>query len=114
MEYGFESNIIERKAFLLMLAFGFASTGILVFQVGFQFYYFRSIASSAEFFVAFGVLINAYSFLVNPVLLFVAFYKVCGRNFSGKTASTLTYLGSSVGGIVGMGCRGRSFCLDYC
>jgi hypothetical protein len=116
MEYRFGHGVFERKAFLLMLFFGFAGTGITVFEVGFQSYLLRSLSGSASFQLtaaAFGLLMNGYSFLVNPVLLFVAFYRICGRDFSDRAASTLisVVLGVVVGAVFGWVVVGGVFAL---
>lgn len=101
MEGKFERNLFESNAFLLMILFGF--TGMALYQFGnappiyMSFYYeFYSIQN-------FSLLIHGYSFLLNPVLLFVAFYRVCGRNVPEKAASTIISLvvGTIVGTVIG-------------
>jgi len=71
MDHIFEQNFLERKTFPLMLAFGFASTAMNVFHIGFEFYLGRTLSFNSS--SAFGLLMSEYSFLLNPVLLFIAF-----------------------------------------
>jgi hypothetical protein len=113
MEYRSGHSVFEGKAFLLMLFFGFASTGMTVFTVGFQYYLLRFVGSRALTVGVFSVLLNGYSFLVNPVLLFVAFYRICGRNLLEKPAATLisVVLGSVAGAIIGWFVVGGIFAL---
>lgn len=116
MDLVFEQGILERKAFLLMLFFGSVGTGLGVFEVGFQFYLFQMRNGLANFSLtslAFSLLMNKYSFLLNPVLLFVAFYKVCGSQFLHRPARTLisAILGATIGPVLGWAVVGGAFAL---
>lgn len=99
MENRFGRSVLDAKAFLLMLVFGFVGSGLILFRLGFQVYGHLSAVESATF----GVLMNGYAFLVNPVLAFVMFYRFCGRSFMEKAASTLisVVLGAVVGAVIG-------------
>jgi hypothetical protein len=98
MEYRFGHSIFERKAFLLMLFFGFASTGITVFEDYLIMYSLRGVILGTWLY-----LIYWYLFLVSPVLLFIAFYRFCGRSFLERVASTLisVILGEVLGIVFG-------------
>jgi hypothetical protein len=92
-------NLFERKTFLLMFLFGFASV---------VFYAFNFVLPLALNLYAIGIeiyfyLMRGYSFLLSPVLLFIAFYRVCGRNIPESVASTVisVFVGSIVGTVVG-------------
>jgi hypothetical protein len=97
MEGKFERNLFESKAFVLMLVFAFAGMAVLQLEVSAPLYL------SPHSFALFFYLVRGYSFLLNPVLLFIAFYRICGRNIPEKTASTAISLaaGSIVGSLVG-------------
>jgi hypothetical protein len=105
MEHQVGSDFFEEKAFLLMLLFGFAVASILQVQ------YFIPVLYGflgARMIGNLYVVIYWYSFLVNPMLLFVAFYRLCGQDFAERTASMMIsiVLGAAfgaIGGWVGMG-----------
>ena len=102
MNQVFEQNFLERKTSLLMLTFGFASTAMNVFRISFQVYLSRTLAFNSS--SAFGLLMNEYSFLLSPVLLFIAFYKICGRTSSERFAGALIslILGVVLGAVLGL------------
>jgi hypothetical protein len=94
MEAKFGRNPFESKALLLMILFGFAGMALLQFENAPSVY--TAYSGSPFAFVLYG-----YSYLLNPVLLFIAFYRVCDRNLPEKAASTIISL--VFGTIVGMG-----------
>jgi hypothetical protein len=102
MEGGFERGIFEAKALLLMLLFGFAGMALLQFEYAVALYgsFFGQGSFGLENFF---LLIQAYSYLLNPVLLFIAFYRICGKNVPTKAASTIISLvvGTVVGALIG-------------
>jgi hypothetical protein len=101
MEPKFERNIFESKAFLLMILFGFAGT------VLFQFENAPSVTTPYNG-SPFGLVMYGYSYLLNPVLLFIALYRFCDRNLPAKAASTIISLvfGTIAGMIIGWLCVG--------
>lgn len=112
MEGGLERGIFEAKAFLLMLLFGFAGMALLQFEYALAFYgtlFGQGSLSLQNFFL----LMQAYSYLLNPVLLFIAFYRICGKNVPTKTASTIISLvvGTVVGALIGWLVVGGLFAL---
>jgi hypothetical protein len=94
MEAKFGRNPFESKALLLMILFGFAGMALLQFENAPSVYV--PYAGSP-----FSLVILGYSYLLNPVLLFIAFYRVCDRNLPEKAASTIISL--VFGTVVGMG-----------
>jgi hypothetical protein len=99
MEAKFERNPFESKALLLMILFGFAGMALLQFENAPSVYTFYT-GSSTDY-RNFSLVMYGYSYLLNPVLLFIAFYRVCDRNLPDKAASTIISL--VFGTIVGMG-----------
>lgn len=94
MEAKFERNPFESKALLLMILFGFAGMALLQFENAQAVY--TPFAGSP-----FSLVMYGYSYLLNPVLLFIAFYRVCDRNLPEKAASTVISI--VFGTVVGMG-----------
>ena len=99
MEQRFEPRILEVRAFVLMLLFGFAATVI---------YYLRTIWIVTLHFPSYQLqvlvyLTQYYSYFLSPVLLFICFYELCGRNIPERTASTIIsiVLGDLAGFVVG-------------
>lgn len=94
MEANFERNLFESKALLLMILFGFAGMVLLQFENAPSVY--ASYAGSP-----FSLVMYGYSYLVNPVLLFIAFYRIYDRNLPEKAASTI--ISVVLGTIAGVG-----------
>jgi hypothetical protein len=99
MEAKFERNPFESKALLLMILFGFAGMALLQFENAPSVY--TPFTGSSTDYHNFSLVLYGYSYLLNPVLLFIAFYRVCGRNLPEKAASTIISL--VFGTVVGMG-----------
>jgi len=99
MEAKFERNPFESKALLLMILFGFAGMALLQFENAPSVY--TSYTGSSTDYNNFLYVMYGYSYLLNPVLLFIAFYRVCDRNLPEKAASTIISL--VFGTLVGMG-----------
>jgi hypothetical protein len=89
MEKRFEPKILENRAFVLMFLFGFA--GIVI-------YYLEEILMVTLRFPTYHLqvliiyLTQGYAYLLSPVILFISFYKLCGRNIPERMASTLISL----------------------
>lgn len=99
MEAKFERNPFESKALLLMILFGFAGMALLQFENAPSVY--SPYTGSSTDYQKFSLAMYGYSYLLNPVLLFIAFYRVCDRNLPEKAASTIISL--VFGTIIGMG-----------
>jgi hypothetical protein len=99
MEAKFERNLFESKALLLMILFGFAGMALLQFENAPSVY--TPYTGSSTDYRSFSLVMYGYAYLLNPVLLFIAFYRVCGKNLPEKAASTVISL--FFGTIVGMG-----------
>jgi hypothetical protein len=99
MEQRFEPRVLEVRAFVLMFLFGFASISILYLQR----ILFVLLLSSSRQLQLLVYMMQVYMYLLSPVLLFVAFYELCGRNIPERIASTLisVILGGLVGIVVG-------------
>ena len=99
-----EANILEGKVFLLMFIFSFASVVMRYFQV----FYLAYVHDQVQFSI-FSMILSAYSFLLIPVLMFIAFYHLCGRWFPAKPASVIisvvvgSLVGTWIGGLLASG-----------
>jgi hypothetical protein len=98
MEVKAERNLFESKALLLMILFGFAFMVLLQFENASV---YTSYTGSLADYQKLSFMMNVYSYLLNPVLLFIAFYRVCNRNLPGEAASTV--ISVVFGTIAGMG-----------
>lgn len=98
MGHKVEANILERKVFLLMFIFSFANVVMHYFRV----FYLTYVHDHVRFSV-FSMILSAYSFLLVPVLMFIAFYYICDRGFPERPASVVISLvaGSLVGTWIG-------------
>jgi hypothetical protein len=98
MEDRFEPNLLEIKAFSWMLLFGLVDTIIYYLQINLP-YFLNALQLSSYPFVISIILFNEYSYFFHPILMFIVFYFVCGRNFPDKAASTLiSFIGGNLTG----------------
>jgi len=99
MERKFEPNVLEVKAFALMLFLAIARMIIYYLRSTLPLYFIPSSVGYGLF----SVMITAYWFLLNPVLMFLAFYRVCGQNFPEKAGSSIVSFvaGSLAGQVIG-------------
>jgi hypothetical protein len=101
MQDGFESNLLEIKAFSWMLLFGLIDTIIYYLQINLPYF----LEDSYPFVISI-IFFHEYSYFFHPILMFIVFYFVCGRNFPAKAASTLISLvggnltGRWIGGLI--------------
>ena len=104
MGHKVEANILEGKVFLLIFFFSFAGVVMYYFRVFYLIYVYDQVGYSI-----FSMILSAYSFLLIPVLMFIAFYYICGRGFPERPASVIISLvagslvGTWIGGLVTSG-----------
>lgn len=98
MEGKFELKIFESRVFLLMLTLGIAETSILSVQTNLIYFLPNSLYQEAS-----SILSAEYGYLFQPILVFIVFYFLLGRNFPEKIGSTVISLliGSIVGRSIG-------------
>jgi hypothetical protein len=96
MEAKFERNIFESKALLLTILFGFAGMALLQFENA------PSVNTPYNG-SPFALVMYGYSYLLNPVLLFIALCRFYDRNLPAKAASTIISLvfGTIIGMVIG-------------
>jgi MFS family permease len=102
MERNSESNLLEKRALILMFVFTFTSIAVTYLQNYGTRLLVLSFYSSATYAI-FLMVFYVYPILLNPILMFIAFYRICGHNLPERAASTVVSLiaGSLLGALIG-------------
>jgi len=102
-----ESAVIESRVFAVTFVFNVAAGFFLALQYYLPLYLFQNERFSVEAFGIFRLFLNAFYYVVNPVLFLIVLYFVCSGNLFERIASTLislitgSLLGYWIGGLVG-------------
>ena len=97
MNYNQSGSFVESKVFLIMFIFSLEK---ILIDYCLQICLFIVFPHNSFLIGTLSIIVNVYSFLVNIILLFVIFYRYCGKVFPEKPAGTIISL--IIGSFVGM------------